>query len=330
MGRGQIISYALNTAGLLFLIKTIYEKKIFFLQQSTKIPEGGSAMAKQSKKRGAIPNVLIAGAQKSSTSSITVHLAYSYDACVSLDIEGSKGGGKEPHFFDNHFENGLPYYESVFSHCQDKNASLILDATPETMLFPERVRLTYEEHGTADKVKILFSLREPVSREISWYNHRVRDAALPDPPQYSKNLFREDGQISKFKGAVKREIIPSLITGRVNRHSYGMYVKWLERWIQVFDRKQILVLSYDELKQNSTRYLERIHEFLGIPVNKSLEIEKANTGGSKSEQPGCAVQKRLAALFEPYNEQLYDLLERHPGPPQEQRPFPKFHFECQT
>jgi hypothetical protein len=106
----------------------------------------------------------------------------------------------------------------------------------------------------------------------------------------------------------------------------------LKRWFRAFDRKQILVLAFDELKTNITAFSDRIRQFLGLSY-VPLEFPAAVNSNAKKNVssfplPPCPEQRRVANFFERSNAQLYELLELSPGPEMEQRPFPKFEFHC--
>jgi hypothetical protein len=112
----------------------------------------------------------------------------------------------------------------------------------------------------------------------------------------------------------------------------GLYSFHLEQWFKWLPREQLLVLSYHELKSDPTTFKARIEDFLGLEHQPHDEIDTANTHSSpaKTVLPSCQSRDRLATIFQPWNEELYQLLEQNPGPPMEQRPFPKFEAEaCQ-
>jgi Sulfotransferase domain len=278
-----------------------------------------------------IPTVLLAGTQKAGTSSLAVHLMKHSDLCFSDKSQDDGPGGsfgKEAHFFDNKYRGGLKAYQDLYAHCPD-NATLI-DATPETMLFPERVQTIYNQHGSAHKLKIIFILREPVAREISWYNHRLRYVKLPEKeqPQWAQTVLDKDGQIRSFIELARETVISRFAQPR-KANVYGNYVFWLRRWSKLFDRQaQILVLSYDELWRDPATLLQRVHEFIALSPTVPLALTRENTNDQQASMPPCRDQRELARVFKQPNAQLYQFLETHPGPPMEQRPFPKFDRRC--
>lgn len=275
-----------------------------------------------------IPNVLLAGAQKSGTTYIFTHLATRADTCMArpqLFSGDSVANIKELHFFDKpeRYQQGISFFQRRFRHCG--NTPVIMDGTPLYINNPEQIHSFYEKHGALKDLKIVFSLREPVSREISSYNMMVTNAQSRSPPEWSTHVRDQDnGEILSFGEYAERFIIP-----RIN-DTLSWYGDKLQTWFELYDREQILVLSYDELKTNETALFERIFAFLQLPATGSGIPFHVRMQGDKSiPLPPCSIQNRLATLFEPSNTKLYSLLEANPGPEMEQRPFPRFRNRCE-
>lgn len=116
-----------------------------------------------------LPNILLVGAQKAGTSAVASWL-FDNGICRSLN-------GKEVHYFDHKdkYKLGHDYYIKQFQHCN--KGRLSMDATPNTLIFPEKVHKTYTEDNTTasheqlQQLKIILILREPISRQLSRYNH---------------------------------------------------------------------------------------------------------------------------------------------------------------
>lgn len=275
-----------------------------------------------------IPNILIAGAQKASTSSIANYIKEKLGVCFS-DPRFNLLDGKEAHFFDysRSFRGGLSVYQKKFAYC--KANQLLLDGTPDTMVYPDRVKQIYDEHGSPHELKIVFILREPVSREISRYNHQLRLAQSPNPVTgWGKQIVKRDGTIKTFLEDAQVQIIRPLQKRSLGEQK-SCYAFHLRRWFELFDRrKQILVLSYDELKSDHHSFLRRLNEFLNIPDDSLMVLPHKNTNKEQTSPPPCKDQLAVARHFKEQNEQLYRLLEEYQGPSMEQRPFPKFQTPC--
>ena len=269
-----------------------------------------------------LPNALFVGAQKAGTSALWAELFHTGYVCG--------GGGwrtmKEAHFFNKHYKtNGVDYYYNLYKAC-DNSTPIVMDATPNYLHQAPRIYETYQKEGRADSVKIIVSLREPVSREISWYHHvlgafykRVGDQ------RYAKQIIgREDGTPMTCNEYMERKVVPKVY------NNFGMYAKWLKQFFDHFPRENILILSYDEFKTDPDATLGRLYAFLELPtLTTTKKVQQRNIHPApKNEVIPCALQQQLNGLFNTSNEELYQLLEDNPGPPMEQRPFPKFQFQC--
>lgn len=208
-----------------------------------------------------------------------------------------------------------------------------MDATPDTLQFPQRVKSVYMAAGAdhAQRLRIIVILREPVTRELSLYNHLVYDCYHLDASERNEwhdQVKNQDGSIMTFDEFVEQTSLPALARatgpGQSTRHS--LYALHLSKWFDAFDRNQILVLSYDELENNPTMLQSRIKRFLGIEITGKLKISNSNENERKISVKDISktTKSRLNTVYSSYNEQLYNLLEKTPGPPMEQRPFPRF------
>lgn len=239
-----------------------------------------------------IPNVLFIGAQKAGTTALSQYLFENVNVCCSdvnnivstTDSSTNFQNPKETHFFDLYFHRGLTYYQQLYQHCRnDKSSStttsiIIMDATPNHMRYPDRVKQLYQQHGSLSKLKIFMVLREPVQREISAYKHRVH-FYKNDPAAIAATedtvIDEEDGSIMTFEKAMELQVIPEIngTTSISNLRGRSFYAYWIRRWFELFDRKNILVLSYDEVKANSDEAVRRLLHFLGLPEQKESIIE---------------------------------------------------------
>jgi hypothetical protein len=287
-----------------------------------------------------LPGILLAGVQKSGSTALDDFLSLQAGVCLSRpnpDIDKEK---KEVHFYDNKelYSKGVPFYSSLFAHCD--NMRHTADGTPNTFSFPERVKETYDLAGKTalEELKIVIVLREPVSRELSWYNHiaascrtdiegcNFKGRVLKNEP---KAQFRTFTEYSDF--VFDDYNIDGMPKWKQQSLTEGVYGENIEQWFHHFDRKQILVLSYDELKENETSFLHRVLSFLGLYVDLAMidsGTKHVNTyqSSSKVKLPSCDTQKKLAKMFKPSNDKLYQLIDDEKGeqPTEQQQPFPRF------
>uniref|UniRef100_A0A7S4JMQ5 Sulfotransferase domain-containing protein n=1 Tax=Odontella aurita TaxID=265563 RepID=A0A7S4JMQ5_9STRA len=299
-----------------------------------------------------LPQILLAGVQKSGSTALAEFLAR---AGVCFSRANHSHQEKEVHFFDHEeaYSKGVHFYSQKFAHC--KNLTLAADATPNTFGFPLHVKNTYELAGkkALETLKIIVVLREPVARELSWYNHRLYKTCSSDGtdnlcrkngtklfkqdesgsrfhtfPAYADMIIDKISKITKFTRAVHPP--PTSMHEDMFGDMFGLYGDILETWFQHFDRKRILLLSYDELKRNEQSFLQRVFSFLELEVDPAL-IEHGTSSMntlrsvSKLKFPPCDIQERLSKAFLPSNEKFFRMLDQEEeGPSMEQRPFPRF------
>jgi Sulfotransferase domain len=274
-----------------------------------------------------LPKVLLVGAQKAGTSAIADWLFEGGFQRPQVFEDEPDYYSKEVHFFDveHRYQQGLHFYAQRFPNGEG------MDATPDTLPLADRVYHIYQAAGgdQAQTVKILVILREPVSRELSLYNHLAYDCRhLPASQRTSwhDHVLDKDGKIMSFDDYVRETSLPALARtsgpGQSTRH--GLYARHFQKWLDHFDRSQILVLSYDELVHHPKALQDRIQRFLGRVIPGALLRANSNDNPDKVRLPSCEARDALLEVFLPENEKLYQLLESHPGPPMEQSPFPPF------
>ncbi|KAL7465911.1 hypothetical protein ACHAXS_006214 [Conticribra weissflogii] len=277
-----------------------------------------------------LPTVQLIGAQKAGTSAIADWLFEGGFTRPALFKGDPWYYSKEVHFFDlwHRYRNGPEFYAARFP--QD-NSSLSMDATPDTLQFANRVYDTYKSAGSDQltRVKIIVILREPVSRELSLYNHLSFDCRNLDKSERNEwhdQVLAANDRILSFDEFVSERSIPALRSdtgpGQSTRH--GFYAKHLKNWFELFDRNQILVLSYQELQRDPKKIEERIEQFLGLHIPGHIKWANSNESDQKLTQPSERARSALQSIFSFENEKLYSLLESNPGPPMEERPFPRF------
>jgi hypothetical protein len=289
--------------------------------KATTTPAGSSDVA-SSVSALIFPNVLLVGAQKAGSTAVSEWL-FSFSAtCMGQKSDTEPWFfNKEPHFFDldERFKLGKEFYASRFEHCS--SSDLVIDATPDYALHATRIgdfyrqlQMTSSPDGLLSSLKVMMILREPVSRELSAYNHRKFDTVNGGPYPLERNYSSFDEYVEEQNSGI-------------HFGDYGYYSTQLRKWFNVLKRDQILILSYHELKSDPTTFQRRIEDFLELPPNSKTSkmlTANENTFSGKEAAVSCQTRNKLAEKYRPHNQDLYALLGQYPGPPQEQRPFPIF------
>ncbi len=187
------------------------------------------------------PRAFIIGAQKSGTTYLAGLLDQSPQICVS--------NPKEPHFFSQHYDKGIDYYRSCFPNA---DAKVMIDAsTTYSFLRPHDQLTAPIAPGVVDPIperiaklrpdaRIIYILRHPVERAISALKHKLRDVPVTERPVKLLDALRED---------------PMFVL-------IGRYGDQIERYLEVFDREQILLLKFDDLRKDPATVVNTCLEFL--------------------------------------------------------------------
>jgi hypothetical protein len=169
---------------------------------------------------------------------------------------------KEPHFFAAGYEKVgragflVPAriarereYIQLFEEAGEAKA--IGEASP-SYLYDEGAPYLIKER--IPKAKIIISLRDPIERAHSLYLHLVR-AGVETRPFYDA-LFGELGELY---------VRP------------GQYADQVRRYLEVFGRDHVLVVMFEDLKQNPVELLCGVADFLGVDreLAKCISVDTA-------------------------------------------------------
>ncbi len=98
--------------------------------------------------------------------------------------------------------------------------------------------------------KIVFILRQPVDRAFSSYQQSSDD--FPDPAGSFEAAWRDDERRAK----------ESWYNGRYR--VMGLYYEQLKVWFDTFDRRQIRVYLYEDLRDDPSALMRDLYEFIGV------------------------------------------------------------------
>lgn len=177
------------------------------------------------------PDFLVIGAMKSGTTSLYRYLRDHPEIQMSTT--------KELHFFAEPevWARGWEWYESQFPVRAAETVAMGEASTSYTK-FPELggVPARIAEH--LPEVKLIYVLRHPVERMRSQYLHRIGEATESRP------------------------IDQALVEDSSYLH-WSQYATQIQKYLEVFDRDRLLVLTSEHLKSDRRATLERVYGFLG-------------------------------------------------------------------
>ena len=155
---------------------------------------------------------------------------------------------KELNFFSYNYDHGFQWYEGHFH--RDHPWKAAGEISPSYFYEPMAVKraLDYRQD-----LKIVVSLRDPIERAYSNHLHEIKVGHL-----WGENLCFEHG-----------------IKNNPMYLEQSRYATHLAKWFNTFPRDQILVMIYEEIKNNPVQQAGRLYRFLGVDEDyQSININK--------------------------------------------------------
>lgn len=248
-----------------------------------------------------LPDFVIIGAQRSGTTSL-----YKYMIQHPEVIPAYK---KEVHYFDYNYHRGINWYRMHFPtrrrmalSTKDGKRVVTGEASPYYLYHPVAYRRMAE---TLPDARLIAVLRNPVDRAYSQYRMNVRKnrEKFSFQEAIEKELERTDQNLDD------RPQTPDTDVSIHKHYSYlarGRYLEQIEKWLQCFDREQLLILNSERLYKTPSQSVNQVSEFLSISAWELSEAPIYNQGGASRIDP--TFRQDLAVYFEPFNQRLYDFL----------------------
>lgn len=210
------------------------------------------------------PNFLLIGAPKSGTTSLYNYLNQHPQVFMSTN--------KEPKFFafegcnldfNGHHKGIQQIKESTITNYSDY-LNLFKDANTYKVI--GEASPIYLHHTKAPKnikkylpnVKLVAILRNPIERLYSDWKHQVRMGWEPE-----RDFFKA---LKQWELRENQNWIPYL-----NYLPKGLYYKNLSRYFQLFDNKQIKIVLYEDLKNDASKLMQELFDFLEIDQNVVID-----------------------------------------------------------
>lgn len=253
------------------------------------------------------PDFLIIGTQKGGTTSLYQYLVQHPSVAAARR--------KEIQYFSEQFARGPVWYRRHFPRRVGKDPRrwvgrgrrLTGEATPYYVFHPHAPRRVRE---LLPQVRLIAMLRNPIDRAYSHhrYHTRLGDEALSFEDAIDAEPARLVGELEKMLAD------ESYVSDAYRNFSYlarGAYAEQLERWLALFPREQLLVLSSEAFFRDPATEYRKVLRFLGLEERDLAEYQAANVGRYEAMAP--QTRARLAAHFREPNRRLYTLLERDFG-----------------
>ncbi len=242
-----------------------------------------------------LPDFIVIGAPRCGTTSLWEHLSVHPDVRPAIR--------KELHFFDFHYQRGLPWYRAHFPITRSIPTGAVTgEATPNYLGHPDaanRVRTA------APEAKLVVLLRNPVDRAHSAWQLKVREGV--EPLGFSEAVKAEESRLAGGNRRSEKDL----------RFAYlgkSRYAEQLEAWFAVFPKEQFAIYKSEEILAGDTGALAELYSFLGLRTapETTNALPKANAA-PRSEQIDQGLHRELSEYFSEHNQRLYTLIGRDLG-----------------
>ena len=254
-----------------------------------------------------LPDFIIIGAGRAGTTALYSYLIqHPLIAAASTDNNESVA---DLHFFEYIISNNIQWYRSHFpilfsKSNKHKNSFITGEYTSTYMYHPDVPKRIF---NLLPKIKLIVILRNPIDKAYSTYQQQFRFG------EYTTSF--EDTINAEFRRIDLNKDFPELnsnnydfenfVAQNIIRH--GVSADYLETWLKIFDRKQILILNSDDLKKSTKETLRRVFNFLNVSNYDIKDTSQVNVG--KYPTINKITRKKLIEFFKPHNQRLNKLLD---------------------
>lgn len=185
-----------------------------------------------------LPTAMVVGPMKAGTTWIHEYFLARGDVCLPRQV-------KETFYFDRYFSKGPKWYSMHFDHYDNRTHRQVIEVAPSLFhsdAAPGRIRETLGE------IPIVFTLRDPVRRTWSHYQHLRRYG-------YTRAPLRD----------AAREY-PALLTA-------SRYDERIALWRDALPNAPMTNLWLEDLHQTPMEYVSRLCEFAGLDYRDASQYD---------------------------------------------------------
>ena len=207
------------------------------------------------------PNVLFVGPMKSGTTWVHDYLLARDDVCMPRET-------KETFFFDRNFADGIARYEAYFQHFDPAQHGVACEIGPSLFHKPEVMERVAEAMPQA---KIVFTLRDPMSRAWSHYLHMKR---------YGYTSASLKDAVTEF---------PEIVAA-------SQYDQVIAKWREVCPGAEFHQLHLEALQEDEAGYIRQLCDILGIPFigPDQIKVEASNEAAAPPSMLAARYGRKLS------------------------------------
>jgi len=240
-----------------------------------------------------LPNFIIIGTVRSGSTSLYYNIC-EHPSVLSANYD-------EIGFFDSNYHLGINWYRSMFPTQKkmenvkmETGESITGEDTP-FYFWKEEVAERIKE--VLPKVKLIGIFRNPIDRAYSNYNLAVR--MNTEKLTFENAIAKEMEFLKKFSLRESTDQMRSYL-------SKGFYDEQIKFWFEKFSRKQIHLLSTEDMQKNPKESLSKIFEFLEVSnyVIKEPQRRKSAEYMKMSEK----TRNELIEFYRPHNNKFFEII----------------------
>jgi hypothetical protein len=241
-----------------------------------------------------LANLIIAGVNRAATTSLFTYLSEHPQICPSTIKETNyflpalDGGVLEP--IDN--------YAAYFKGGNDEKYRM--EASPRYIFGHARIAASIYRH--LGPIRIIFVLRDPVTRMVSYFQQRKRSGELQPMmsiDEYAQRALKELPGVLAANNGKPIEVYRESIF--VRGFAQGLYVDYLEGWYEVFP-ETIHVSFFEHMGRDSQSAVEDVCSWLGLDpsVYRRLQFTRENRTMEHKSATLFKIASRINDGFEPF------------------------------
>jgi len=197
-----------------------------------------------------LPDFLIIGGAKCGTTTLYDQLATHEQVRMASIMS--------PCYFsdDSQYAKGPDWYASLFEGAAAEQKCG--EVTTSCTLWPKHPGVPERIHQANPDVRLIYIMRDPVQRAESLHKYRMRHSVTA--------TFEEDLE------ARWAEYVDA-----------GRYAQQIEQHLKVFPRESLLLLLFDDLREDPKRVLDEVQAFIGVGVRDLTQsgVGAANVGAGR-------------------------------------------------
>ncbi|UJA20986.1 sulfotransferase [Thermoleophilia bacterium SCSIO 60948] len=197
---------------------------------SPEAAERGSVALAPGAERGALPNLIVIGAQKCGTSGLHFYLG--------LHPEIQMSQPKEVNFFirERNWDRGVEWYRGLF----DPSKPIRGEASPNYTADPVFSGVPARMHSVVPDVRLIYIVRDPIERIGAHWVHN-----------YAKQRTQTG-------------LTETLRRDRTTYVARSLYHDQLSRFLEYYSLDQVLIIEQEDLRADREKTLRTVFDFAGV------------------------------------------------------------------